>query len=49
MGDLFDRRLIDWSGLQGYFLEFSMTLKKDSEQLCLKLPINNIQRVMDRP
>ena len=28
------------------FLEFSVTLKKNSEQLCLKLPIIDIQRVM---
>ena len=28
------------------FLEFSVTLKTNSEQLCLKLPIIDIQRVM---
>ena len=28
------------------FLEFSMTLKKDINWLCLKLPIIDIQRVM---
>ena len=28
------------------FLKFSVTLKKNSEQLCLKLPIIDIQRVM---
>ena len=28
------------------FLEFSVTLKKNSEQLCLKLLIIDVQRVM---
>ena len=47
MADLFkDKRVIDWCGLQEYFLEFPVTLKKNSEQFCLKRPISDIQRVM---
>ena len=31
---------------ENIFLEFSVTLKLDSERFCLKLPIIDIQRVM---
>ena len=46
---IFDRRLIDLSGLQEYFLELSMILEKDSERFCLKLTIFNIQIIMGEP
>ena len=46
MGDFLIESILIGPVYRSIFLEFSVTLKKDSERLCLKLPIVDIQRVM---
>ena len=49
MGDLLIEDSLIGPVYGDIFLEFFVTLKKDSEWFCLKLPIIDIQRVMGRP